>query len=514
MKTRTNFRAATKWLAAVLLLVAAPVSVAGQASLGRERDTLTAEIKGWELERISNLSDDVSREPQEQYDITGTWTYTVEGFGPSTYSFESLGGGRYKFQQAGYGGATGIAVVTGRRIRIDWTCCGESWAGHLIFDLDETGTVGTGTSVVTKGARPGTFKARISRTGTARKKPSEGAAREKALADEPADVEVLEVVGEVELSPGGDDSNAHPLEAGDGIDEADRIFTSMDSYAILRFRRDGHIVKVGPVTDLKVGAFRDQGTLVQARILLRGGEVSAQVNKQTERPSDFAVKTPSNSGVRGHHASDPEGNLEVRALPTADSASHFTVKYDKQTDITTVTVSEGTVRVTPYNRTKTFLLAANQRASVARGSKVSPITRVSSHEARISPSPPTGGGTAPGTGSRINSNISGRWSGSWTNSLGEKGQTTVNINEGSGGTITGDEDGWVIENGRRSGNVLTWEYRNRNDGCRDYVVRWEIAADGRTANGTYDVTDRCGGQTYSGKYLNYANSRAAQTGVR
>lgn len=102
-----------------------------------------------------------------------------------------------------------------------------------------------------------------------------------------------------------------------------------------------------------------------------------------------------------------------------------------------------------------------------------------------------------------NSSLSGRWSGSWKNSRGGSGDTSVNINEQDTGTITGDENGWVIENGQRSRNVLTWEYRNQDNGCRDYSVRWEVSADGQTANGTYKVTDRCEKQTYTGTYLNY-----------
>lgn len=100
--------------------------------------------------------------------------------------------------------------------------------------------------------------------------------------------------------------------------------------------------------------------------------------------------------------------------------------------------------------------------------------------------------------------ISGSWNGAWTNSRGESGNTTVYISEADGERFAGDEGGWLIENGRRSGNVLTWEYRGQNNGCRDYKVRWEISSDGRTANGTYEVFDHCQKQTYFGKYLNYS----------
>ena len=108
----------------------------------------------------------------------------------------------------------------------------------------------------------------------------------------------------------------------------------------------------------------------------------------------------------------------------------------------------------------------------------------------------------PTTDKQTANSLSGRWFGSWTNSKDESGTSTINISE-EAGTITGDEDGWVIENGRRSGDIVTWIYRNQSNGCRDYNVRWEISADGRTANGTYTVTDRCDGKTYTGKYINY-----------
>ena len=99
--------------------------------------------------------------------------------------------------------------------------------------------------------------------------------------------------------------------------------------------------------------------------------------------------------------------------------------------------------------------------------------------------------------------VSGRWSGPWTNDKGESGNSTVNITELAHGEIIGDEDGWAIEDGYRSGNVLTWVYRNKRNGCRGYAVRWEISPDGREANGTYRVIDGCEKKDYNGKYLHY-----------
>lgn len=104
--------------------------------------------------------------------------------------------------------------------------------------------------------------------------------------------------------------------------------------------------------------------------------------------------------------------------------------------------------------------------------------------------------------------VSGRWTGSWSNIKGESGTTTVEIAESGHGALVGDEGGWEIKNGFRSGRILTWEYRGENNGCRDYKVKWEILPDGATANGTYSMTDRCTKETYTGTYVNYR--RASQ----
>jgi hypothetical protein len=104
-----------------------------------------------------------------------------------------------------------------------------------------------------------------------------------------------------------------------------------------------------------------------------------------------------------------------------------------------------------------------------------------------------------GVGTSSNS-VTGRWSGTWTNSRKEAGKSTININESGDGRITGDESGWTIENGRRSGRMLTWEYHNKSNGCRDYKVEFEISVDGITANGTYKAYDHCENQTYTGAY--------------
>ncbi|SPE31655.1 exported hypothetical protein [Candidatus Sulfotelmatomonas gaucii] len=115
---------------------------------------------------------------------------------------------------------------------------------------------------------------------------------------------------------------------------------------------------------------------------------------------------------------------------------------------------------------------------------------------------PTSPAAPASSAAATNGTVTGRWSGNWTNSHGASGQNLImNLNE-QNGTITGDDNGTPIVNGRRTGNVLTWENLNVAN-CRDYTVRAEISADGNLLNGTYQVNDRCGHQTYNGKYLNF-----------
>jgi hypothetical protein len=127
-------------------------------------------------------------------------------------------------------------------------------------------------------------------------------------------------------------------------------------------------------------------------------------------------------------------------------------------------------------------------AGTIRGSSTpslpSPAPRVSSRRTPYSP-------------------LTGRWSGSYVNSKRERGTSTIKLTEGPYGAITGDEGGWIIENGRRRGNVITWEYRNQNNGCRDYQVTLQLSADGNGFNGSYTVNDRCAHLTYTGQYVNY-----------
>jgi len=164
-------------------------------------------------------------------------------------------------------------------------------------------------------------------------------------AERPGEVRVVAVSGEVDLSPGGDDTKLRRLKNGDRISRWDRIVTGLNSKAQLVFP-DGTVVDVGELTDMKVNCYIDASDSVQTLLWLRGGQVSAVSNKAQERPSDFVVKTPANTtGRRG---------------------TTFTVRHDKLRNLTTIRVVEGEVLVTPLNPSlMPFSIKAGQNVDVS-----------------------------------------------------------------------------------------------------------------------------------------------------
>lgn len=100
--------------------------------------------------------------------------------------------------------------------------------------------------------------------------------------------------------------------------------------------------------------------------------------------------------------------------------------------------------------------------------------------------------------------VSGQWVGTWTNSLGNTGSSTITIVEMPDGTITGGEgDDWVMMNGRREGNVLTWNYVGIQNGCLDYSCQFEFDETGTQGQGSYSVTDSCKDTEFTGTYDSY-----------
>lgn len=123
-----------------------------------------------------------------------------------------------------------------------------------------------------------------------------------------------------------------------------------------------------------------------------------------------------------------------------------------------------------------------------------------------------------GTSAQTQKSVTGQWNGSWINSKGTKGTSTFNLTEAPDGTITGYEDGAtdnqrfhrIIEDGRRNGNYLAWNYSNQSNGCRDFAVAIKLSDDGNEFSGKYMVADQCAKPaTYTGQFLNYTSSNTA-----
>lgn len=93
----------------------------------------------------------------------------------------------------------------------------------------------------------------------------------------------------------------------------------------------------------------------------------------------------------------------------------------------------------------------------------------------------------------------GEWTGNYRNSKGERGTGTIIFRQETDGRITGIEDGVNMGYISVQGNVLTWRYRH-ND-CREYEGRFVIAADGKTATGSYGAIG-CN-ENFSGEYTLY-----------
>ena len=83
----------------------------------------------------------------------------------------------------------------------------------------------------------------------------------------------------------------------------------------------------------------------------------------------------------------------------------------------------------------------------------------------------------------------GSWIGPWRNSFGDRGTSELRVTGTRDGGAVGLWDGVDFENGRWSGDVLTFDQRNVAGG-RDYHVRVTFSSDRSSASLVYRVDDR------------------------
>lgn len=90
-----------------------------------------------------------------------------------------------------------------------------------------------------------------------------------------------------------------PAVAGMKLSKGDRVHTGFKSTCVLGFP-DGSLVEVQPMSLLQLDKIDVSGIATRARMLLRTGEVKAQVNRSTGARGDFQVQTPTTTAsVRG-----------------------------------------------------------------------------------------------------------------------------------------------------------------------------------------------------------------------
>lgn len=153
-------------------------------------------------------------------------------------------------------------------------------------------------------------------------------------------VTVVDVVGDVEVIPYS--GSARPLEKGDTIEGGDRIYTSLDSYAVVRFA-DGHIARVNELSDLLVSHLGNDGDSIQTRLELKAGDIAVNIGISSTLKSDFNIKTPTATcSVRG---------------------TRFALSYDEESARTQLMVEEGAVEMESLTGSKE-LLSAGQQGSV------------------------------------------------------------------------------------------------------------------------------------------------------
>jgi hypothetical protein len=125
---------------------------------------------------------------------------------------------------------------------------------------------------------------------------------------------------------------------------------------------DNSTVVVKNTTQLKIASFFTEGGVVRTEILLKMGEVAAQVHKSEATKSDFRIKSPT-------------GTASVRG-------TDFSVAYDPGAKAMLTTVREGIVEVDPEKPDlATTMVTAGQQVEVT-ATAMSPVAAIGKAGAR------------------------------------------------------------------------------------------------------------------------------------
>jgi hypothetical protein len=261
--------------------------------------------------------------------LFGSWEQTTEQVGSTTWVIDEKGNAT----ERGIGNATGHATLANNVLTIDWTTS-NGYAGTYRWDLNAS-CGGTGELTFTKVGQGD------DRKGKSYKSTVKGPAPHEVFPAGPK-VTIAGVDRKVEVSRNA--SGWEPATAGMQLANGDRVHTGFKAGVILNYP-DGSRLIVGPMTLLQLTntAVGPEGG-IKARVWLKLGEVSAQVNRSTGARGDFEVKTPTTTAsVRG---------------------TKFSVAYDGSA--TTVAVTESSVEVTSNSGAKVVVPAGMETRSTAR----------------------------------------------------------------------------------------------------------------------------------------------------
>ena len=188
-------------------------------------------------------------------------------------------------------------------------------------------------TVIAGAAPPGTAPGTTSATTTSSTPPggcvapptrAPGSAHRRLAINE---VRVVKVTPSVEFHKAGKAEGCWEVAVKDTVlKQGDEISCDPDGEIVLAFA-DNSTVTVRNTTQLKIASFFTEGGIIKTEILLKMGEVAAEVNKSEATKSDFKIKTPTDTAsVRG---------------------TKFTVSYDPVAKVSITSVKAGTVEVDP-----------------------------------------------------------------------------------------------------------------------------------------------------------------------
>jgi hypothetical protein len=84
------------------------------------------------------MPDDFVR-PERTPGIAGLWEMSIIGGGESTWTLTPFRGNEFKASENGLGNARGIAVLTGKHVKLDWAASnpGDPTTGRFLWELDD-----------------------------------------------------------------------------------------------------------------------------------------------------------------------------------------------------------------------------------------------------------------------------------------------------------------------------------------------------------------------------------------